>query len=263
MMRSSSVGNAGVLALDHIAFGVRSIAAISPAVCERLGGIPYQSGPGIGFRGAQWTLPGNGRFEAIEPDGGVEGFLHRFLAGRGNRVHHLTFKVADIHAAAAAVRAAGLSVVGLNDSLASWKEMFLHPREAQGIVVQLAEAHPEIGDDGWSDAWPYPRSAARQGRPRVVGLRMRALSAERARRQWHSLLGGRIEERENRSVFTWPGSPLRIAVEADEGCTEGPIAIEVLSSLRLQETGVAAVYGVLLMVVSAAAFLVWGGRSSL
>jgi iron(III) transport system permease protein len=42
-----------------------------------------------------------------------------------------------------------------------------------------------------------------------------------------------------------------------------PIAIEVLSSLRMQETGVAAVYGVLLMVVSAAAFLVWGGRSSL
>lgn len=37
-----------------------------------------------------------------------------------------------------------------------------------------------------------------------------------------------------------------------------PISIEILSSLRLQETGVAAVYGVLLMVVSAMAFLLWG-----
>ena len=37
-----------------------------------------------------------------------------------------------------------------------------------------------------------------------------------------------------------------------------PISIEILSSLRLQETGVAAVYGVLLMAVSATAFLVWG-----
>ncbi len=37
-----------------------------------------------------------------------------------------------------------------------------------------------------------------------------------------------------------------------------PISIEIYSSLRLQETGVAAVYGVLLMVVSAAAFLLWG-----
>ena len=37
-----------------------------------------------------------------------------------------------------------------------------------------------------------------------------------------------------------------------------PIAIEILSSLRLQETGVAAAYGVLLMVLSAAVFLLWG-----
>ena len=37
-----------------------------------------------------------------------------------------------------------------------------------------------------------------------------------------------------------------------------PISIEILSSLRLQETGVAAVYGVLLMALSAAAFLAWG-----
>ena len=37
-----------------------------------------------------------------------------------------------------------------------------------------------------------------------------------------------------------------------------PISIEILSSLRLQDTGVAAVYGVLLMIVSALAFLLWG-----
>ena len=37
-----------------------------------------------------------------------------------------------------------------------------------------------------------------------------------------------------------------------------PISIEILSSLRLQDTGVAAVYGVLLMLVSAVAFLLWG-----
>jgi iron(III) transport system permease protein len=37
-----------------------------------------------------------------------------------------------------------------------------------------------------------------------------------------------------------------------------PISIEILSSLRLQDTGVAAAYGVLLMVVSAVAFLLWG-----
>ena len=39
-----------------------------------------------------------------------------------------------------------------------------------------------------------------------------------------------------------------------------PISIEILSSLRIQEIGVAAAYGVLLTVLSAAAFLAWGRR---
>ncbi len=41
-----------------------------------------------------------------------------------------------------------------------------------------------------------------------------------------------------------------------------PISIEILSSLRLQDTGVAAVYGVLLMLISAVAFLLWGRERS-
>jgi len=39
-----------------------------------------------------------------------------------------------------------------------------------------------------------------------------------------------------------------------------PISIEILSSLRLQETGVAAAYGVVLAVLSAAVFYLWGRR---
>ena len=41
-----------------------------------------------------------------------------------------------------------------------------------------------------------------------------------------------------------------------------PISIEVLSSLRLQQIGLAATYGVLLMALSAAVFLVWGRRDA-
>jgi len=40
--------------------------------------------------------------------------------------------------------------------------------------------------------------------------------------------------------------------------TTRPISIEILSSLRLQDLGVAAAYGVLLMTASAAAFLAFG-----
>jgi iron(III) transport system permease protein len=39
-----------------------------------------------------------------------------------------------------------------------------------------------------------------------------------------------------------------------------PISIEILSSLRLQELGVAGVYGVLLMIAGGAAFVLWGRK---
>lgn len=41
-----------------------------------------------------------------------------------------------------------------------------------------------------------------------------------------------------------------------------PISIEILSSLRMTETGVAAAYGVLLALLSAVVFLAWGARST-
>ena len=41
-----------------------------------------------------------------------------------------------------------------------------------------------------------------------------------------------------------------------------PISIEILSSLRLQDLGMAAAYGVLLMTASAAAFLLWGEKEA-
>ena len=40
-----------------------------------------------------------------------------------------------------------------------------------------------------------------------------------------------------------------------------PISIEILSSLRLQEIGVAAAYGVMLTALSAAAFFIWGEKA--
>ena len=232
MAQLEPVGEAGILALDHIAFGVRSIAETCTPISAQLGGVPHQSGPGSGFRGAQWTLPGDGRVEAIEPDGGSDGFLHRFLATRPPRLHHVTFKVADIHASAAAVAKVGLAVVGLNAALESWKEMFLHPKEAQGLVVQLAESHPEIGDDGWTAAWPYPRPAPRAQPAKVLGLRVRARSADRARAQWERLLGGRPASGTDGApmAFSWPDSPLRISVEVSQYGPEGPVAIEVLAA---------------------------------
>jgi len=54
-------------------------------------------------------------------------------------MHHLTFKVSDIGRAVARARELGFTVVGFDDSEEDWKEAFVHPASAHGVLIQLAE----------------------------------------------------------------------------------------------------------------------------
>ena len=66
-------------------------------------------------------------------------FLDFFLASRGASPHHLNFLVSDITEALARTRAFGIEPVGVSLDHPRWKEAFLHPRQAHGIVIQLAQ----------------------------------------------------------------------------------------------------------------------------
>lgn len=218
--------------LDHIAFGVPDAAAAGAFLAERLGARPHSSGPGGGpFLWWQWELAGGGRIELIEPAGPPDGFLHRFLDSRGPGPHHLTFKVPSVREAMGRAEALGYRPVGYSELDPSWIEVFLHPKEAQGIVVQLAEEHPEA----WGDEEPAferpPFPALPAGTPagaaRPLGVALTARDEKRARRQWGELLGGRETATQSGLRFHWPDSPLRVDVVIDLGAPEGPTALEL------------------------------------
>ena len=216
-------------ALDHIALGLHRIADGVPFLAGELGGRFKDGGPSGNFTGAQWTFAGGERLELIEPLGEPGGFMHRFLASRGPGVHHVTFKVPDIAAAAERVRKLGYDVVGYNDDSPYWKELFIHPKQALGIVVQLAEEHPlPDGMPPWGDGWtPGIDPPPSQPAARIIGLRLTTRIAEAAQRQWGELLGGRARPDDGRTIFTWPDSPLQIAVRVDASAENGPKAIEL------------------------------------
>ena len=135
--------------LDHIAIGVHDVGDVE-SLLELIGG-QFRSGGDYlagGFRWAQFLLPGSAKLELLQPlDPSDEShFLVRFLAARGEGVHHLTFKVTDIHAAIAKATDLGFDVVGVNTD-GWWKEAFVHPKSAHGVVVQLAQ---------WEDGDPPP-----------------------------------------------------------------------------------------------------------
>jgi len=215
--------------LDHVAIGLADAVLAPPFLVGVLGGHRHDSGPGVGFRWWQWRFAGGGVIEILEPDGPAGGFLERFLAARGPGVHHVTFKVPDLHEAAQRARDHGFDVVGFSEVWSGWKEAFLHPRQAQGIVVQLAESDPDAEPPpGMPREWPFPAEPPAAARPaRLAGIRLSAASAERAMHQWAELLGGSAELRAAEIHFRWPDSPLRIAVEIRADAPEGPLAIEL------------------------------------
>ena len=218
----------GIL-LDHIAIAARRIADAPPYLMGVLGGVPYFGMSADVFRFGQWEFDGGGRIEVLEPRGD-DGFLHRFLATRGPAVHHVTFKVPDLAEVRARAQALGYGVVGYNASVPRWKEAFLHPKEAQGIVVQIIESPDDPPRGHWRKPPPMPTDPPPP--VRLLGLRLRARSAEAARRQWATLLGGDASVERGVHVFRWVQSPLRIAVEIAASGEEGPTGIEVVPSAR-------------------------------
>jgi methylmalonyl-CoA/ethylmalonyl-CoA epimerase len=150
--------------LDHVALASRDSQAIMRVLVRELGGTVTQGAVQAGFRSVQVCMGDAERgmiVELLEPDRVEEhDFLERFLEQRGPGAHHLTFKVDDLVAELDRVRAAGLHPTGIFLDSPRWKECFLHPGEAHGTVVQLAQ--------GGLDAYPTFAehfAAAHAGRP--------------------------------------------------------------------------------------------------
>lgn len=210
--------------LDHVAIGMARIADAAEVLVGRLGGLPHSGGPGDGFRWACWRFEGGGRIEVIEP-AGADSFLHRFLAARGPGLHHVTFRVSSLAEACTRAEAQGYRLVGRDELDPDWRVAYFHPKEALGIVIQLGQSGGRSGRRPWEvpAGPPAPPPPAR-----VLGLRTRARSAERARLQWERALGGTLgHAMEGELVFRWSGSPMRIVAEIAPDAEEGPVAIEL------------------------------------
>lgn len=213
---------------DHIAIAVPDLAEAPAFLVGELGGAPCHGGPSGAYTFCQWRFANGGVIEVLEPRGAA-GFLHRFLAERGAGVHHVTFRVPSLREACDRARAAGYAIVGYDDANPDWQEAFLHPKEALGVVVQMAQARPE--PPGARRRWTPPAGPASPPAPvEVLGLSTRARSRERALTQWVRVLQGEADETGGEIVVGWPGSPMRIEVVIDPAAPEGPRRVDLAAA---------------------------------
>jgi methylmalonyl-CoA/ethylmalonyl-CoA epimerase len=208
--------------LDHVALGLPRAEDAVELFEGRLCGAPAGGFDGEPFGFRQWEFAGGGRIEVIYPSGPPGGFVHRFLANGGPRVHHVTLKVPSLDEMLARAEQRGYSVVGVERSNPRWQEAFFHPKQAQGIVVQMVE---QRGEETAEDLLPAPRPRADAAR--VTALRLSARSGDAARRQWAELLGASDDTQDGALRFRWAESPVALLVDVRPDAEEGPLWIEV------------------------------------
>lgn len=140
-------GELGVEALDHTAIAVRDIQAALPLYRDLLGGVPsgFERISAKGFAWMSLRYPNGSQVELLAPVG-EGGFLHEFLAKRGEGAHHMTFIVRDLRVAVDRARAAGLRIVDEDYREPRWQEAFISPRSAFGTIVQLAQTNMDVAE---------------------------------------------------------------------------------------------------------------------
>jgi methylmalonyl-CoA/ethylmalonyl-CoA epimerase len=86
---------------------------------------------------------GNSYLQLLEPLS-ADTPVGRFLARRGEGVHHIGYGVADIYAALAAIGAAGVRLIDERPRHGSMGASiaFLHPADVGGVLTELVQAAP-------------------------------------------------------------------------------------------------------------------------
>src|SRR4051812_23726020 len=147
--------------LDHVAVATEDQHDAWPRYAGDLAGRWVAGGATPGFWSGQVSYANGMKVEVLEPHMVEQNdFLRRFLDRNGPGPQHVTYKVKDIVAALAEVEGAGYRPVSVDLRDPQWKEAFIHPKDAPGIVVQLAQSSGEDWESDTPPEFPKPRTEA-------------------------------------------------------------------------------------------------------
>jgi len=129
--------------IDHISIAVRNLEKARNFFLNILGGKELFSAP-VPSQKFRWTTIELGTscfVELIDPLES-DGFVHRFLETRGEGPHHVTVQVDDLQKIRRKLEEKGIPTFGYGEPFPGWKELYIHPKNAFGTLLQFAEFNP-------------------------------------------------------------------------------------------------------------------------
>jgi len=205
--------------MHHVGIVVRHLAEAYRFYRDVLG-LPLLKEAAVPSQGVRAALlaAGDTEIELLEPTDSSTG-IARFLAKRGEGLHHVCFETPDIRAALGGLAARGVELLdsapreGLAGQIA-----FLHPRACSGVLVELAT--------------PPAAAATAAAALRLKRLVIGASDPQRTAGVFQSLFGfADLAMNGRRRAMLAVGSGALLVVPAEEaGGTEGMVALSLVAA---------------------------------
>ena len=131
-----------ILKIDHIGIAVRNLAE-GNALYHRLLGTAHYKTEAVASEQVTTSFfqVGDSKIELLEASG-PESAIAKFIAKRGEGVHHIAFEVDDIRAEMKRLESEGFVLLqteprrGADNKLVA----FLHPKSSGGVLVELCQS---------------------------------------------------------------------------------------------------------------------------
>jgi methylmalonyl-CoA/ethylmalonyl-CoA epimerase len=142
--------------IDHISIAVKDYKKALHFFQDILGAI---SGAGdkdhdMKYVWQIFSLGDLSRLELIHPTGQGSFLDNFFTKNKAGGLHHISLQTPDMVKAKQTLEENGIPYFGHNEHGDFWKEIFIHPKNAFGVLIQIAEFNP---DDWLNKSVVFPK----------------------------------------------------------------------------------------------------------
>jgi len=128
-------------AIDHLGIAVKSLAS-AKAIYEKLG-LTVSAEESVEHEKVRLVMVpiGESRLELLEPTS-EDSTIAKFIAKRGEGLHHVCMKVPDLRAAVDRLKKDGVRLVSeeIKTGAGGHQYVFVHPSSAGGVLLELVQA---------------------------------------------------------------------------------------------------------------------------
>lgn len=132
-----------ILRIDHVSLAVKDYEGAVEFFTKILGAVSQYQGTdnNLKYYWETFALGDLSRFEIIKPTG-KGSFLENFLKNKEGGIHHLVLQTPDIEMTKNILDKNDIPYFGYQNYGERWKELFIHPKDAYGVLLQIAEFNP-------------------------------------------------------------------------------------------------------------------------